>query len=140
MESQERIIGSLDLENGLSVYFIDRTTPPVAGRCQVRLRIWAPVQPIEDHFSNHPDPSQALSRFISLSGPGPVGFEAVKERNFISQENVEKSLNEIKDDFIRTNLEYLKNPRFAAKFIARKYEELNEKAAARGYFDGAGRR
>jgi hypothetical protein len=30
----------------------------------------------------------------------------------------------MKDDFIRTGLEYLNNQRFAANFITKKYEEL----------------
>jgi hypothetical protein len=137
MESQERTIGSLDIENGLTVYFIDGSSPPVAGRCQVRLVIWVPMQPIEDHFSNYPEPSQALSRFISLAGPGPVGFRAVKVRNFISREEVENKLDEIKNDFIQTSLEYLKKPCFAAKFIARRYEELCEKAALRCEYEAA---
>jgi hypothetical protein len=137
MESQERTIDSLNLENGLTVHFIDRSSPPVAGRCQVRLLIWAPVQPTEDHFSNDPEPSQALSRFISLSGPGPIGFRTVKVRNFIGEEEVENTLDEIKNDFIRSSLQYLGKPNFAAKLIARRYEELCEKAAVRRDYEDA---
>jgi len=135
MESQDRTIGSLNLENGLTVYFIDRSSPPVAGRCQAQLLIWAPVEPTEDHFSNYPEPSEVLSRFNSLTGSGPVGFRTVKARNFIRQEKVESVLDEMKNEFIRSNLEYLKNPRFSAKFITRKFEELCEKEALRRNYE-----
>ena len=131
MESQERILDRLHLENALTGYFIDRTSLPVAGRCRVRLLIRVPVQPVEDHFKNFANPSFALSWFTSLAGPGPVEFQIVKIRNFIALKDVEKTLNEMKNDFIRTGLKYLKNPDFAAKFIARKYEDLCAKELVR---------
>ena len=114
----------LHLENGLIVHFIDMSSPPVAGRCKVRLVIRVPVEPVEDHFSSYPSPSGVLQQFISLAGPGPVEFRTVKKRSFIALEEVEKTLVEMKDDFIRTGLEYLNKPCFAANFITRKYEEL----------------
>jgi hypothetical protein len=131
MESQERTIDHLHLENALSVYFIDRSSLPVAGRCRVRLLIRVPVEPIEDHFRNFADPSLALGRLTSLTGPGPVEFQIIKIRNFISLKDVEKTLNEMKNDFIRSGLKYLENPDFAAKFIAKKYEELCAKDVVR---------
>ena len=126
---QEHILGSLHLENSLRVYFIDRSSPPVAGRCQVRLLILAPVEATEDHFSNYPDPSGALSRFISLAGPGPVEFQTIKIRNFVAPKDVEKTLKDMMDDFMRAGLQYLKNSGFAAKFVRKKYEELLAAAA-----------
>ena len=131
MESQERTIGHLHLENGLSVYFIAQSSTPIAGRCQVRLLIRVPVQPIKDHFRNSHNPSQALFEFISLAGPGPVEFQTLKIRNFIDMNDVEKKLNEMKDDFIGLGLEYLKKPDFAAKFITKKYDEFCAKEALR---------
>jgi hypothetical protein len=129
MEPQERTLDCLHLENGLRVYFIDRSSPPVAGRCQVRLLILAPVEATEDHFSNYPDPSGALSRFISLAGPGPVEFQTIKIRNFVAPKDVEKTLKDMMDDFMRAGLQYLKNSGFAAKFVRKKYEELLAAAA-----------
>lgn len=114
----------LILENGLIAHFIDMSSPPVAGRCKVRLVIRVPVEPVEDHFSSYPNPSGALQQFISLAGPGPAEFRTIKKRSFIALAEVEKTIVEMKDDFIRTGLEYLNNPRFAANFITRKYEEL----------------
>jgi hypothetical protein len=128
---QERNLGRLHLENSLRVYFIDRSSPPVAGRCQVRLVIRAAVEPAEDHFSNYPDPLGALRRFMSLAGPGPVEFETVRIRNFVDRKEVEKTLKEMMDDFIRSILQYLKKPGFAAKFVRAKYEELLAGAALR---------
>jgi hypothetical protein len=121
---QERTLGRLHLENGLRVYFIDRSSPPVAGRCQVRLLVRAVLEPAADHFSNYPDPSGALRGFISLAGPGPVEFQTVRIRNFVDRKEVEKTLEEMKGDFIRSSLQYLKKPGFAAKFVRTKYEEL----------------
>jgi hypothetical protein len=124
IESQGRTMEQQHLENGLVIHFIDMSSPPVAGRCKVRLVIRVPVEPVEDHFSSYPDPLQALQQFILLAGPGPAEFRTVKKRSFIALKEVEKTLGELKDDFIRTGLEYLNKPGFAANFITRKYEEL----------------
>jgi hypothetical protein len=124
MGPQERTLGRLHLENSLRVYFIDRSSPPVAGRCQVRLLVRAVVEPTGDHFSNYPDPSGALRRFMSLAGPGPVEFQTVRVRNFVDRKEIEKTLEEMMGDFIRSSLQYLKKPGFAAKFVRTKYEEL----------------
>ena len=137
MEPQERTLDHLHLENGLIVYFIGRSSPPVAERCQVRLLIRAAVEPTEDHFSNYPDPSGALRRFIALAGPDPVEFQTVKIRNFVDRKEVEKTLQEMMDDFIRSGLQYLKKPGFAAKFLSKKYEELFAGAAVRSAHEEA---
>jgi len=137
MEPQERTLDQVYLENGLRVYFIDRSSPPVAGRCQVRLLIRAPVEATEEHFSNYPDPSGALRRFISLAGPGPVEFQTFRIRNFVDRKEVEKTLEEMMGDFIRSGLQYLKKPGFAAKFVRRKYEELLAVAAVRSAHEEA---
>ena len=135
MESQERTIGHLHLENGLSVYLIAQSAHR-SPTLQVRLLI-APVRPSKDHFRNFSDPSQALFDFISLAGPDPVEFQSIKIRNFIDQDDVEKTLNEMKDDFIELGVEYLEKPSFAAKFITKKYDELCAKEAVRRAQDKA---
>jgi len=137
MEPVERTLGCLHLEDGLTAYFIDRSSEPVAGRCQVQLLVRVPVQATEDHFSNYPDPSGTLRRFISLAGPGPVEFETTKIRNFIECKDVRKTLEEMKDDFIHSNLQYIKKPGFAANFVTRKYEELLARAAVRSAHEEA---
>ena len=136
-EPQERTLGRLHLENSLTVYFIDRSSAPVAGRCQVRLLVRAAVEPAVDHFSNYPDPSGALRRFMSLAGPGPVEFQTVRIRNFVDRKEVEKTLEEMMGDFIRSSLQYLKIPGFAAKFVRTKYEELLAEAALRSAHEEA---
>ena len=84
----------------------------------------AAVEPAVDHFSNYPDPPGALRRFMWLAGPCPVEFQTVKIRNFIDRKEVEKTLEEMMGNFIRSSLQYLKKPGFAAKFVRTKYEEL----------------
>jgi hypothetical protein len=126
MEGTKHILDPIHLQNGLSVHFDDQTTPPVAGRCQVRLLIRVPMEPETDHFQTYPDPSQALAEFISLAGNGPVEFQVEKVRNFIDSREVLQHLEAMKDEFARSNLMYLQKPAFAAGYIRKKYEELRE--------------
>lgn len=127
MESQERTLGNRSLENGLNVYFTERCSPPIAGRCQVQLLVRVPVEPTEKHFSKYPDPPETLLRFLTLAGPGPVEFQTIKVRNFIDVKDVEKTSDIMMNEFIQTNLEYLKNPRFVANFLAKSFEEFCKK-------------
>lgn len=129
MEAKEVVLDSMKLENGLTVYFINGSSRPVAGRCQVRLVIRVPIEPAEEHFLSCEDPAYALGRFLSLAGPGPVEFETVKVRNFVAQDRVDDALKEMKDDFVESALNYLSKPSFAANFLVKSYGELCKKAA-----------
>jgi hypothetical protein len=85
------------------------------------------VKPAEEHFSKYPDPPGTLLRFLSLAGPGPIEFQTIKIRNFIDRKDVEKTSDTMKSEFIQSSLQYLKNPRFAANFLERSYEEFCRK-------------
>ena len=95
------------------------------------------MQPARTISETSPTLPRPFSDFISLAGPGPVEFQSIKIRNFIDQDDVEKTLNEMKDDFIELGVEYLKKPSFAAKFITKKYDELCAKEAVRRAQDKA---
>jgi hypothetical protein len=53
------------------------------------------------------------------------------------RKDVGKTLEKMKDDFIRSSLLYLKKPGFAANFVTRKHEEILAGAAARSARDRA---
>lgn len=124
MEIQERIIDRMQLENGLTLICIDQSRPIVGDRCQVQLLIKVPLQPEAAHFDKYPDPAQAFHEFTLLTRSEPFAFKVVKVRNFIDNDLAEKTIQEMKEEFFRTSLDYLKRPGFAASFITRKYEEL----------------
>lgn len=123
MEKETPVFDALRLGNGLSVHFEDRSRPVAGDRWQVRLHVRVPLEIRECFFEDFPDPSEAARECAQL-WPGPVEFEVVKVRNFIAREQVGSVLGAMREDFIRTGLEYLKRPNFAGNFLAKRCREL----------------
>jgi len=130
MEIEDRILEEIHLENGLTVYLVDQSRPIVGGRWQVQLLVRVPLEPQAAHFEKFPDPSEAFREFTSLAADTPLEFQIVKVRNFIDESRLQETLEQMKDDFTRSALEYLKKPGFAASFILKKFEELRGKKAS----------
>jgi hypothetical protein len=132
MEIEDRILEEIHLENGLTVYLVDQSHPIVGGRWQVQLLVRVPLEAKTTHFGKFPDPPEAFREFISLAGDKPMEFQIVKVRNFIAEDQFAETLEQMKADFIRTALDYLKKQGFAANFILKKYEELRREKELRG--------
>jgi hypothetical protein len=131
MEIEDRILEEIHLENGLTIYLVDQSRPIVGGRWQVQLMVRIPLEAKTAHFEKLPDPSEAFREFVSLAGNTPIEFQIVKVRNFIAENQFAETIEQMKDDFIRTALEYLKKPRFEANYILKKYEELRREKELR---------
>ncbi|MHC1729038.1 MAG: hypothetical protein AB9866_24085 [Syntrophobacteraceae bacterium] len=137
MEDQNHIIDQMHLENGLTVLCVDQSRPIAGDRFQVQLLIRVPVEAEAAYFKDYPDPDEAFREFTLLVNSEPVAFQVVKVRNFIDADLVDKMLQEMKDDFFQSGLEYLKRPQFAANFIIRKYEELRRAQTCRNAYQEA---
>jgi len=131
MEMAERVREELRIENGLTIYFVDESRPIVGGRSQVQLRIRVPIEARAGYFENFPNPSEALQEFTSLAGNDTIEFQVVKVRNFIDDNQVEETLDRMKDEFMKSALDYVKKSGFAASFVLRKYEELRRERSLR---------
>jgi hypothetical protein len=131
MEIEDRILEEIHLENGLTVYLVDQSRPIVGGRWQVQLLVRVPLEAKAAHFEKLSNPSEAFREFIALAGEAPLEFQIVKVRNFIDESRREDTLEQMKADFTRSALAYVKKPGFAASYILKKFEELRgEKASS----------
>ncbi|MFZ2445771.1 MAG: hypothetical protein WAW37_05400 [Syntrophobacteraceae bacterium] len=135
METGDIILDTIQLDNGLIVYFIDRSRPIAGDRWQVRLLIRVPLEPGETFFARYPDPPSACADFASLCPTAE--FEVEKVRNFIDAGQREAVLEQLKKDFVQSALGYLANPGFAEGWITRKYEELRRERATRDAYEQA---
>jgi hypothetical protein len=131
METEDRVLEEIHLENGLTVYLVDQSRHTVGGRWQVQLRVRVPLEAEAGYFEKFPDPSEAFREFISLAGNTSIEFQIVKVRNFIDESHVAEMLELMKDEFLRSAFDYLKKPRFAASYILKKFEELRCEQALR---------
>lgn len=129
MEIEDRILEEIHLENGLTVYLVDQSRPLVGGRWQVQLRVRVPLEVKAAYFEKFPNPSEAFHEFVALAGDTPLEFQIVKVRNFIDQKRLKDTLEQMKADFTKSALGYLKKPGFAESYILKKFEELRRDEA-----------
>lgn len=129
METRNVVLDTMQLDNGLTVHFIDLSRPIAGDRAQARLLIRVPLEVKEEHFADYPDPLGAFEDFVSLCPA--ARFEVEKVRNFVGREQLGEMLDRMKDDFIQTGLRYLERPKFVQGWISGRYEQLRRERATR---------
>lgn len=127
MQTEGRLIGTMNLSNGLTVYFYDQTVGILGDRCQVKMVISIPVEIKREYFENADSPGTTYDKFVSVVGK-TVHFQTSRLRNFIDRSEVDQTLVELKEEFIRSNLDYISRPHFARRFVLKMYRERQESA------------
>lgn len=136
MESSSHLLSSIQLGNGLTIYFYDRSKPIAGDRCQVKLLISVPIMIEPDLFEGCDEPQRAYEMLVAECG-SQIVFEVEKVRNFIDAAEKDEVLESLKKDFLQSNLEYLGNPDFSRKYIHRKVEEMNKERYWRRAYEEA---
>ena len=118
---EEKTLGEVVLDNGLVLEFFDLSRPVAGDRWIVKLkaRILVRVTP-EAAGGNLPEGAsfQDLRKILGES----LAFEYVNSRNFIDREKKDRLLEDMKDRFLATNLEYLSAADFGPRFIIREFD------------------
>ena len=130
MEQRNRLLGQASLANGLEVYFYDLSKEIAADRWHVRLSIRVPIQFVREHLGDGGQHPEAMEDFLRVTG-GKIDFEVQRQLNFVDAKKVEESLELLKNEFMKTNSNYLANPGFVAKFVRKRYQEWLEQAELR---------
>ncbi len=113
------------LDNGLSLYFYDQSRPVIGDRSLVKLLIHAPINVEENHFADCGDPEKSYKEFVAEFG-NRVFFQNEKIRNFVSNDEIDATLEQMKQELLGCNLGYLSRPAFAAKYVLKKYRDWLE--------------
>ncbi len=122
MEFQRHPWDRLELANGLTVFFFDESKPIAEGRFQVRLLATVPI-PLNPFSREKGGDPEGLHKVFCQEMAGTITFRAEKTRNFISEQDMPRILEEMKKDFLATNEAYLGHDAFAGKFMGKKFEE-----------------
>ncbi len=113
----------LELGNGLEIHFEDRSRLTVAGRCQVVLRVSIPM---DVQKVRYPQAAAASPEEIRATLGSHVDYCFEKVRNFIAQEDVPATLQQMKREFLDTHLAYVGKPEFPAQVILKKFTTVSE--------------
>ncbi len=122
MNSEGRLLDEIELENGLTLFFYDRSKPIAGGRFQVQLLAMVPIPSSVCRSCGHGNPIEIDKEFLQEQGQSTV-FTVEKTRNFIAREEMSAVLERMKQEFLASNVEYLGHRSFARKFVEKSYRE-----------------
>lgn len=126
MEHTKLLFEPVRLENGLCVYFEDRSTAVAGGRYQAVLSISIPMEVAQVCRRESDDSSGACDRYVRALGHTLV-YRQDKVRNFIDGARLHENLREMKEEFLTTSFPYISRPGFALRFIESCFSKEEEK-------------
>ncbi len=113
------------LPNGLIVRFLNNSRKIAGDRWYICLTIEIPVPVKRDYFLEENEPEKSYNDFVNHFGKVYV-FKYKKERNFIDEGEAESVFEQLKKDFLDTNISYLKSDRFAKMCIKKAFKDFKE--------------
>ncbi len=135
MATENRQMGSMQLANGLTLFFEDRSRTTVSGHWQVILFVFIPLD-VRSVFNA--DTAVPLEDIVALLGISPE-YRFEKVRNFIKKEDVPLLLDRMKQEFLDTHISYISRQEFASRFLLREYRRAVEERELRRVRDEATR-
>jgi len=122
MDGKRAPFPEMPLDNGLTLHFEDRSRPIPGGRSQVVLCISIPFR-VREFVAE--DPEITPEKAAQVLGD-TVTYSVEKVRNFVPEDSVRQNLEQMREEFIRSNLAYLLNPSFPRRFLIKKVREALE--------------
>ncbi|GMQ79702.1 MAG: hypothetical protein BMS9Abin03_132 [Thermodesulfobacteriota bacterium] len=119
---KEKLIKTLDLENGLQLNVYDASRKLVGDRWLVSLIVRMDVPVTEALKKNSRQPMESINEIKSMLGDS-VLFEKKRERIFVYTAAKEAVFKELCDMFLNSSLNYLSKDIFPKQYILKKHQE-----------------
>jgi hypothetical protein len=121
-----RLIEKIPLENGLVLELWDQSRRMAGDRWLVGLLAKMEIPVLPEYFSSLEGGEQAYHAVVTTYG-NPLIFTQEKTRHFVDEGETEETLAEIclrlKDHLVS----YLGNPKFAPRYVLKKYGDLQDR-------------
>lgn len=121
-----QVLANKQLANGQEITFYDNSRRVAGDRWQVRMeaQLALPLEraALEREVGGNPE----LIDYIFQELEGRLLFVVRRERNFVAAEEKEPALVELQGQLYENLADYLANPNFPGKLLARRCEELSE--------------
>ena len=119
----EKLIDKIELANGLTLEFYDRSKPVAGDRCLVSLVARIDVEVRPEYFENIGAKDLSLAEIRNtLADRATYLYE--KKKNFVSNTEKDDILDGFKEKFLSASLGYLSSPDFARKLILSRYKQV----------------
>jgi hypothetical protein len=113
-------LAELQLANGLTIHFEDRSRPTPGAHLQVILAISIPLRVTEVLAADSGVPAARVAAVLGDT----LTYSTEKVRNFVPEDLVAQNLEQMREEFLRSNLAYLERPEFPGRFLMKKYREV----------------
>jgi hypothetical protein len=125
---KEKLIKTMDLENGMQLNFYDTSRKIAGDRWQVSLVVRMEIPVTEVLIKDPGQSTESVNEIVTVLGEN-VLFEQKRERNFIDDTQKAEMFKELYDSFVNSTFVYLSNEAFPRKYIAKKYREAVKKGS-----------
>ena len=119
---KEKLIKTIDLENGLQLNVYDASRKLVGDRWLVSLVVRMDVPVTEALKKNGRQPTENVDEIKDVLGDS-VLFEKKREKIFVGTVAKEKVFKELCDMFLNSSLKYLSKEIFPKQYILKTYKE-----------------
>jgi len=117
---ENRLIGKMPLENGLTLELYDRSRIVAGDRWLVSFAVRLEVPVVPEYFIGDDSTDVSLEAVMKAVGDKAV-YQFEKERNFISEDKKQDVFDGLKQLFLDANLGYLSSRNFPSRLILRQY-------------------
>ena len=125
---KEKLIKTMDLENGMQLNFYDTSRKIAGDRWQISLVVRMEIPVTEVLIKDPGQSTESVNEIVAVLGKS-VLFEQKRERNFIDETQKAEMFKELYDTFVNSTSVYLSNEAFPRKYITKKYREAVEKGS-----------
>ncbi|UCG13001.1 MAG: hypothetical protein JSU72_00430 [Deltaproteobacteria bacterium] len=121
-----KLIEKIPLPNGLVLELWDRSRPMAGDRWLVSLLARMEIPILPEFFSDIHLGEQAYKDLVDTNGDRLV-FTQENERHFVDEQETEAILERLCQRLKETLLAYLSSPRFASRYVLKKYGDLQDR-------------
>ncbi|SMC17955.1 hypothetical protein SAMN02746041_00430 [Desulfacinum hydrothermale DSM 13146] len=127
MSDERVLLESRKLPTGLALHLYDGSRKIAGDRWYVQLQVEIPI-PLDDAMLRTLDAEDkdVLDAFRHQVGD-PYIYRYQKEKNFVDAGEKDAALEQLKEDFLSTNWNYLSHPRFAELTVRKSFWEWMER-------------
>ncbi len=118
---EERIIKTIELENGQTLVISDLSRKISEVACVVVMKANMEIKIVKDLFCDNPLSDFKFQDILNVLGDKVV-YEYKIERNFIMDPDKDEILDKIVETYIKNMGQYVSKPGFPGKFVLKEYK------------------
>jgi hypothetical protein len=123
---EQTFIKSMELSNGLKLYFYDISRKLAGDRWYVGLIARIDIPLIDSLLTNQHLSHYSVEEIRTALGES-VRFQQKRERHYIDEREKDDLLNDLMDSFIKRTLNYLSLPDFPGKYILKEFQTYRKR-------------